>query len=125
MQPYIYSFVLSVIEFVLKNTFKTLHFVWFYQKTSKKIKYVHAQLYYMENFKWTPLKHKAAYLLATELKKYYEIADMLGVTVQTLWNWRQNKEFSREVKRISDSETRAWVKNQAVILLESMRSKIR
>ncbi|AKB19541.1 phBC6A51 family helix-turn-helix protein [Methanosarcina sp. WWM596] len=67
----------------------------------------------MENFKWTPLKYRAAFLLATELKKYYEIADMLGVTVQTLWNWRQNKEFSREVKRISDAETRAWLKSRA------------
>lgn len=67
----------------------------------------------MENFKWNPLKHRAAFLLATELKKYYEIADMLGVTVQTLWNWRQNKEFSKEVKRISDAETREWLKNRA------------
>lgn len=67
----------------------------------------------MENFKWTPLKHRAAFLLATELKKYYEIADMLGVTVQTLWNWRQDKEFSREVKKISDAETREWFKNRA------------
>ena len=67
----------------------------------------------MENFKWNPLKHRAAFLLATELKKYYEIADMLGVTVQTLWNWRQNKEFYKEVKRISDAETREWLKNRA------------
>jgi uncharacterized protein YjcR len=67
----------------------------------------------MENFKWNPLKHRAAFLLATELKKYYEIADMLGVTVQTLWNWRQNKEFTREVKRISDAETRTWLKAHA------------
>ncbi|BBL63619.1 helix-turn-helix domain-containing protein [Methanosarcina mazei] len=67
----------------------------------------------METFRWTPLKHRAAFLLATEPKKYYQIADMLGVTVQTLWNWRQHNEFSKEVKRISDAETRAWLKNHA------------
>lgn len=69
----------------------------------------------MDSFKWTPLRHKAAYLLATEPKKYYEIAAMLGVTVQTLWNWRQYKAFDREVTKILNAETRAWLKNRAEI----------
>jgi len=64
----------------------------------------------MNKFKWTPLKRNAAFLLATEPKKYYEIADMLGVTPQTLWNWRQYPEFDREINRIYRAETREYLK---------------
>lgn len=72
----------------------------------------------MESFNWTPLKHKAAYLLATEPKRYYEIADMLGVTVQTLWNWRQNKEFTRTVNKISNEEIRLRIKTRVAVDLK-------
>lgn len=66
----------------------------------------------MENFKWNPLKHRAAFLLATEPKKYKEIADMLGVTVQTLWNYRQHPEFTREINRIWKAEEREFFKKK-------------
>ena len=66
----------------------------------------------MNNFKWTPLKYKAAFLLATEPKKYYQIADMLGVTVQTLWNYRQYPEFTREIDKIWKAETQEFIKKK-------------
>ena len=77
----------------------------------------------MDKFKWTPKKRNAVFLLATEPKKYYEIANILGVTVQTLWNWRQYSEFEREVNKISKAEEKARINNHVAAELERMNPK--
>jgi len=60
----------------------------------------------MNEFKWTPRKRRAAYMMACEPKTYTEIAKDLNVTVQTLWNYRQSGEFNREVGKLAARENR-------------------
>ena len=54
----------------------------------------------MTKVKWHPRKRRAAYLLACGSKNYTGIAEELGITVQTLWNYRQDENFNREVGKL-------------------------
>lgn len=63
----------------------------------------------MTQFKWTPRKRRAAYMLACEGKKYREIAKELNITEQTLWNYRQDPAFNREVGKLSARADRARI----------------
>jgi len=72
----------------------------------------------MDDFKWTPRKRRAAYLLACEPKKYTEIAKELNITVQTLWNYRQEAEFNRKVGQLSYREQRLRVETRLAIELK-------
>ena len=38
-------------------------------------------------------------LVAGEFKNYDEVADELKISVRTLYNWRKNEEFSKELTR--------------------------
>ena len=58
------------------------------------------------DFKWTPRKRRAAYLLACEPLKYKEVAAKLNITEQTLWNYRQHPEFNRKVGQIAARDYR-------------------
>lgn len=72
----------------------------------------------MSNFKWTPRKRRAAYMLACEPMKYKEIAAKLNITEQTLWNYRQHPEFNREVGKLSARENRLRMETCLVIELK-------
>lgn len=69
----------------------------------------------MTGFKWTPRSRRAAFMLAIEPKKYTEIAQELNITVQTLWNWRQDGDFNRKVGQISNKAYRAWIDEKIAI----------
>ena len=69
----------------------------------------------MVNFKWTPRKRRAAYMMACEPMKYTEIAAKLNITVQTLWNYRQHAEFNRKVGQLSARENRLRMETQIAI----------
>ncbi len=75
----------------------------------------------MGKLKWTPRKRRAAFLLATAGKNYTEIADELGITVQTLWNWRQEDKFNRKVGEISARNQRLQIETNIAIRLKAMR----
>jgi uncharacterized protein YjcR len=69
----------------------------------------------MGDFKWTPRKRRAAYIMACEPMKYKEIAAKLNITVQTLWNYRQEPEFNRKIGQLSAREDRAMIDTQVAI----------
>lgn len=69
----------------------------------------------MDKFKWTPRKRRAAYMMACEPMKYKEIAAKLNITVQTLWNYRQEAEFNRKVGQLSAQENRVMIETQVAI----------
>lgn len=75
----------------------------------------------MGKLKWTPRKRRAAFLLATAAKNYTEIADELGITVQTLWNWRQDGKFNRKVGEISARNQRLQMETNIAIRLRAMK----
>lgn len=75
----------------------------------------------MDKFKWTPRKRRAAYMLACEPMKYTEIAQELSITVQTLWNYRQEAEFNREVGRLAYRENRLRMETRLAIELKKIR----
>jgi hypothetical protein len=67
------------------------------------------QYYIMAKVKWHPRKRRAAYMLACEGKSYTDIAAELNITVQTLWNYRQDENFNREVGKLSARADRARI----------------
>jgi len=69
----------------------------------------------MVNFKWTPRKRRAAYMMACEPMKYTEIAKKLNITVQTLWNYRQHAEFNQKAGQIAARADRAAIDVQIAI----------
>lgn len=69
----------------------------------------------MSNFKWTPRKRRAAYMMACEPMRYRDIAAKLNITEQTLWNYRQAPEFNREVGKISARENKARIETKIMI----------
>lgn len=75
----------------------------------------------MGKLKWTPRKRRAAFLLATATKNYTEIADELGITVQTLWNWRQDGKFNKKVGEISARHYRLQIETNIAIRLRAMK----
>jgi uncharacterized protein YjcR len=79
----------------------------------------------MGDFKWTPRKRRAAYLMACEPMKYKEIAAKLNVTVQTLWNYRQEAEFNRKVGQLSAQENKVMIETQVAIRFNDFLSKKR
>lgn len=78
----------------------------------------------MSDFKWTPRKRRAAYMMACEPMKYKEIAAKLNITVQTLWNYRQEAEFNRKVGQLSAREDRAMIEAQVVIRFNDFLRKL-
>jgi uncharacterized protein YjcR len=79
----------------------------------------------MVKFKWTPRKRRAAYMMACEPMKYKEIAAKLNITVQTLWNYRQEAEFNQKVGQLSARENRAMIETQVAIRFNDFRRKIK
>jgi DNA-directed RNA polymerase specialized sigma24 family protein len=74
----------------------------------------------MTEFKWTPRKRRAAYLMACEPLKYKEIAKKLNITEQTLWNYRPHPEFNRKVEQLAAREDRLRIKTNVVIELKRL-----
>ncbi len=72
----------------------------------------------MAEFKWSPRKRRAAYLLACEPLKYKDIAAKLNITEQTLWNYRQHLEFNRKVGQLAARENRLRMETNLVVELK-------
>jgi len=68
----------------------------------------------MAKVKCHPRKRRAAYLLACGSKNYTGIAEELGITVQTLWNYRQDESFNREVQYFTN-----WIEKSFSFILIS------
>jgi len=78
----------------------------------------------MGDFKWTLRKRRAAYMMACEPMKYKEIAKKLNITVQTLWNYRQEAEFNRKVGQLSAQENRIMIETQVAIRFNDFLRKL-
>ena len=77
----------------------------------------------MSAFKWTPKKRRAAYMLACGPMKYKEIAAKLNITVQTLWNYRQEAEFNRKVGQLSAQENKVMIETQVAVRFNEFLSR--
>jgi len=64
-------------------------------------------------------------MMACEPMKYKEIAAKLNITVQTLWNYRQEAEFNQRVGQLSARENRAMIETQVAIRFNDFRRKIK
>jgi len=54
----------------------------------------------ISDFDWTPQRSEAAEMLA-EGYRLKEVAEKIGVDVRSIYNWRQEAEFEKEVNRLT------------------------
>jgi transposase-like protein len=71
----------------------------------------------MSDFRWTETNRQAAKLFAEGNLTVGQIAENLGVTRQTLFNWRQNEEFKKWLDELSD-EFKAEVRRVGIATVE-------
>jgi len=58
-------------------------------------------------WKWTPQRKRAALLLSLGTKKYEDVSSEVGVNERTLYEWRQNEDFVKEVDRLTHENEKA------------------
>lgn len=78
-------------------------------------------------FKWTPQRKKAALLLSLGTKNYEEVAAEVRVHNSTLWEWRKNPIFLKEVDRLTlenELTTRAGLLRECLKGLDLKRGHI-
>jgi len=71
----------------------------------------------MPDFEWTKAKEEAAELVARGELGVGEIADRLGVTVRTLYEWRKSPEFGERVESFVEG-FRAVLRSRAIGAVE-------
>lgn len=68
-------------------------------------------------FDWSPISYEAAQLLAVGELSVGDIAEKLGVTRQTLWNWRRNAEFAAHLDGLVE-EIKAEIRRHGIGVIE-------
>ena len=78
-------------------------------------------------FKWTPQRKQAALLLSLGTKNYEEVAAEVRIHISTLWEWRKNPIFLKEVDRLTlenEQATRAGLLRECLKGLNLKRNHI-
>jgi|GEM_PF-2031150 hypothetical protein len=81
----------------------------------------------LEVFTWTPKRKQAALLLSEGTKTYEEVAEAVRIHISTLWLWRQNDIFLKEVDRLTfenEKATRAGILRKALKALDIKENNI-
>lgn len=81
----------------------------------------------LEVFTWTPKRKQAALLLSEGTKTYEEVAEAVRIHISTLWLWRQNDIFLKEVDRLTlenEKATRAGILRKALKALDIKEKNI-
>lgn len=70
-----------------------------------------------DEFRWTEASEEAAQLLAAGDLELIQIADKVGVTRWTIWNWRQHPDFIARVEQHLE-EIRREIRRHGIAVLE-------
>lgn len=97
------------------------------QKKNKPKKKTSENSNKLEVFTWTPKRKQAALLLSEGTKTYEEVAEAVRIHISTLWLWRQNDIFLKEVDRLTfenEKATRAGILRKALKALDIKENNI-
>lgn len=97
------------------------------QKKNKPKKKTSENSNKLEVFTWTPKRKLAALLLSEGTKTYEEVAEAVRIHISTLWLWRQNDIFLKEVDRLTfenEKATRAGILRKALKALDIKENNI-
>lgn len=77
-------------------------------------------------FQWSDTKRRAVVLLVEGNKSYQRVADELGITRITLWEWRRSTDFAAaldDLRALLEEETRAFAVANRHALLEGLTER--
>lgn len=97
------------------------------QKKNKPKKKTSENSNKLDVFTWTPKRKQAALLLSEGTKTYEEVAEAVRIHISTLWLWRQNDIFLKEVDRLTfenEKATRAGILRKALKALDIKENNI-
>lgn len=77
----------------------------------------------LEVFTWTPKRKQAALLLSEGTKTYEEVASEVRIHISTLWLWRQQEIFLKEVDRLTLENERATKAGLLRLALKAIKDK--